>query len=111
MDGANPEAALLLSGNTLYGTAYRGGTNDVGTIFSFTLAPPPSLAIHLSGNNLIVTWPATANGYTLEFSTNLVSSATWYTNSTGPTIVGGLYTVTNSISGAPMFYRLNQESP
>ena len=23
-DGANPEAALLLSGNTLYGTAYRG---------------------------------------------------------------------------------------
>jgi uncharacterized repeat protein (TIGR03803 family) len=33
-DGANPQAGLVLSGTTLYGTAYYGGTNGYGTIFS-----------------------------------------------------------------------------
>ena len=42
-DGAHPNAALLLSGNTLYGTAYNGGNPgnnlEYGTVFSFTLRP------------------------------------------------------------------------
>jgi len=38
-DGANPEAGLVLSGNTLYGTARIGGTGGNGTVF----------AIHLDG--------------------------------------------------------------
>ena len=33
-DGANPTAGLILSGNTLYGTAYAGGTNGNGTVFA-----------------------------------------------------------------------------
>ena len=33
-DGATPEAGLLLSGNTLYGTAFSGGISNVGTIFA-----------------------------------------------------------------------------
>jgi uncharacterized repeat protein (TIGR03803 family) len=32
-DGANPDAGLLLSGNTLYGTTYNGGTNGGGAVF------------------------------------------------------------------------------
>ncbi len=32
-DGANPIAGLLLSGNTLYGTAQTGGTGGSGTVF------------------------------------------------------------------------------
>jgi uncharacterized repeat protein (TIGR03803 family) len=32
-EGANPQAGLVLSGNTLYGTAYDGGTNASGTVF------------------------------------------------------------------------------
>ena len=32
-DGAQPSAALILSGNTLYGTAYRGGNSGNGTVF------------------------------------------------------------------------------
>jgi uncharacterized repeat protein (TIGR03803 family) len=32
-DGAYPEAGLILSGNTLYGTAYFGGSSGVGTVF------------------------------------------------------------------------------
>jgi uncharacterized repeat protein (TIGR03803 family) len=33
-DGANPEGVLLLSGNTLYGTAYGGGSSGTGTVFA-----------------------------------------------------------------------------
>ena len=33
-DGAIPEAGLILSGNTLYGTTYWGGTNGNGTVFA-----------------------------------------------------------------------------
>jgi len=32
-DGANPSAGLVLSGNTLYGTANAGGTSGNGTVF------------------------------------------------------------------------------
>lgn len=33
-DGAHPKASLLISGDTLYGTAAFGGTNASGTVFS-----------------------------------------------------------------------------
>ena len=33
-DGANPDAGLILSGNTLYGTASAGGTYGNGTVFA-----------------------------------------------------------------------------
>src|ERR1019366_5829087 len=32
-DGARPEAGLVLSGDTLYGTADEGGSSDNGTVF------------------------------------------------------------------------------
>src|SRR2546430_1731475 len=33
-DGANPYAGLVLSGNTLYGTAMHGGSSGLGTVFA-----------------------------------------------------------------------------
>src|SRR5437870_644312 len=33
-DGANPSAGLILSGNTLYGTAEYGGGSGWGTVFA-----------------------------------------------------------------------------
>jgi uncharacterized repeat protein (TIGR01451 family) len=36
-DGANPLAGLILSGNTLYGTASAGGTNGSGTVFAINI--------------------------------------------------------------------------
>jgi len=33
-DGANPGAGLILSGNTLYGTASAGGSGGYGTVFA-----------------------------------------------------------------------------
>jgi len=36
-DGANPEAGLLLSDNTLYGTAQHGGSSGNGTVFALNI--------------------------------------------------------------------------
>ncbi len=36
LDGHNPNAGLLLSGNTLYGTTVFGGANNGGTVFSLS---------------------------------------------------------------------------
>ena len=33
-DGTYPQAGLILSGGTLYGTTYEGGTNGIGTVFA-----------------------------------------------------------------------------
>ncbi len=33
-DGANPYAGLILSGNTLYGTAQQGGSSGAGAVFA-----------------------------------------------------------------------------
>lgn len=49
-DGYWPEAGLVLSGNTLYGTAPNGGTNGSGTVFS----------ISANGSNFVVLYTFTA---------------------------------------------------
>src|SRR5207244_4360019 len=36
-DGANPVAGLILSGNTLFGTAAGGGSSDGGTVFAVNI--------------------------------------------------------------------------
>jgi len=39
-DGATPDGALILSGNTLFGTASSGGISDAGTVFALQIQPP-----------------------------------------------------------------------
>ena len=106
-----PQAGLILSGNTLYGTACYGGSSGNGTVFSLSFAP--QLTIILSGTNVILTWPTNVagfdyTGYTLQSTTNLVSPAVWTTVSPAPVVVNGQNTVTNPISGTQQFYQLSQ---
>jgi uncharacterized repeat protein (TIGR03803 family) len=110
-DGANPYAGLILSGNTLYGTALQGGSVNNGTVFSLSFAP--QLTIISSGGNVILTWPTNVAGFsyagfTLQSATNLVSPIVWSTVSPGPTVVNGQNAVTNAVSGTQNFYRLSQ---
>jgi uncharacterized repeat protein (TIGR03803 family) len=107
-DGAEPAAGLILSGNTLYGTAEFGGSSGNGTVFSISLLAPPQLMITPSGDNVVLTWPTNATGFILEFATNLVSPTVWNTNSTAPVIINGQNTVTNPITGALQFFRLSK---
>jgi uncharacterized repeat protein (TIGR03803 family) len=102
-DGAYPEGSLILSGNTLYGTAEGGASPSAnGTVFSLSLGSvAPLLTILPSGTNVILTWSTNVTGFTLQSTTNLDSPAVW-------TTVSGQNAVTNPISGDQRFYRLSQ---
>ena len=111
-DGAFLYSGLVLSGNTLYGTAENGGTNGDGTVFSLSY-PSPQLTIECSSTNVNVAWPSSLAGfsystYSLQFATNLASPSNWRSVPSSPVPVNGQNTVTNSISGGQMFYRLSQ---
>jgi len=108
-DGAFPFGGLILSGNTVYGTTTQGGNAGNGTVFSITLpVTPPTLTITPAGTNVVLTWPTTPIGFTLQSTTNLGSNALWTTNFPSPVLVNGQSTVTNPVSGAHQFYRLVQ---
>src|SRR6267378_8196876 len=66
-DGSEPNAALVLSGSTLYGTTSFGGSSNFGTVFKLNFdgtgftnlysfsgsdGKSPNAALVLSGNNL-----------------------------------------------------------
>jgi uncharacterized repeat protein (TIGR03803 family) len=92
---------VFLSDNTLY------GTTDYHTAFSLTLPPPPQLTILPVGDNVTIRWPTNNTGFTLYFSTNLVSPV-WDANLPAPVVVNGQNVVTNPISGTQQFFRLSQ---
>lgn len=77
-DGANPSADLVLSGSTLYGTCYRGGTNDGGTVF----------ALNTDGTAFRVLYSFSA------------ASLPDYTNSDGFGLFSGLILSGNTLYGA-----------
>jgi uncharacterized repeat protein (TIGR03803 family) len=111
-DGANPQPVLVLSGNTLYGTALDGGAYGVGTVFSISW-PVPQLSATHSGTNFILAWPSGVSGfwynaYALQYTTNLVSPFSWKTNLPTPIILAGQNTVTVPITSPEMFFRLSQ---
>jgi uncharacterized repeat protein (TIGR03803 family) len=106
-DGANPKAGLILSGNTLFGTTSAGGSSGEGTVFSLSL-PSPQLTITPLGANVLLTWPAILNHYTLESATNLVPPVIWSLDPTAPVVIAGQIVVANPITGSQMFFRLQQ---
>jgi uncharacterized repeat protein (TIGR03803 family) len=104
VDGNLPTASVILSGNTLYGTAKNGGISGSGTVFSIFIQP--QLTIAPSGQSVILTWPTNYADFTLQSTTNLATPV-WVTNSQVPSIVNGQNTITNPISGIQQFYRLS----
>jgi uncharacterized repeat protein (TIGR03803 family) len=78
-DGAHPYAGLLLSGGTLYGTAYQGGKAGAGTVFALSTNGTGFTTLYNFSNNLSsFGWPYGG----------LVSSGT---RLYGTAIVGGEY--------------------
>jgi len=96
----------------------QGNAGDSTAVFSPTSVSgsnsPPLLAVTVnragSGpaapNSIVLTWPATVGGLTLQSTTNLVAPVAWTNVSLAPVVVNGQNTVTNTISGAQQFFRL-----
>ncbi len=106
-DGANPEAGLVLSGGTLYGTTEHGGTNGYGTVFRMNLDGSGFTNLHgfangsdgstpehllLSGSTLYGTASGFASGNGTVFKLN--------TDGSGFTTLH-VFIATNYTAGAP----------
>ncbi|MGC9944486.1 MAG: choice-of-anchor tandem repeat GloVer-containing protein [Verrucomicrobiota bacterium] len=111
-DGARPFAGVILSGSTLYGTAFQGGTHGAGAVFRLAY-PPPALAIQGFTSYVVLTWPTTnidgfdLSGFMLQSSTNLVSPSSWTPDPAALGVVNGLITVTNYLSEPQKLFRLS----
>jgi len=94
----------------LIGTQYRvavwaGGSAAASISQVVTFPAPPSLQIVASGANIIVSWPATATGFTLQ-TTPQLSPSSWSTVGAYPVVEGGLNEVTLPLKPTASFYRL-----
>jgi hypothetical protein len=68
----------------------------------------PTLQAQISRSDFILTWPTSAQNFTLQTTTNLADSNSWSAITNMPAIVNAQYVVTNQIAGASRFYRLKQ---
>ncbi len=70
----------------------------------------PTLTVGKSGDTIVVSWPASAEGYELESSTTLGSAATWQPVTEGITTVGNLRacTVSPNAANPARYFRLRK---
>ena len=133
--GFNTEATLITTGQPSYifyptnlpASGLTAGTNllavevhlrvptritsglDLELLGMGYVPPPPSLAISLSGGNLLVSWPmAGAAGLSLYSTTNLGGDGGWTLSMASAQTNGGQIIVTQSPSASARFFSLRQ---
>ncbi len=106
-DGANPHAGLVFGADGyLYGATTSGGSEGSGNVFRIYTAPYLQAATSQSGLNL--SWPASAAGFLLEYSTDLSVASNW-TTVPGPFGTNGLQLNATAPSGSgARYYRLRK---
>ena len=119
VEGADGKSAILtLTAPLEVGSSYSvrvenardlAGNAMVSTTLTFTVGgeATPSLAISLSGGDVVISWPAPSTGFVLEEKNNL-TGGTWATVTGTPTVVAGRNTLTLTRTGTTRFFRLRQ---
>ncbi len=89
-----------------------GGTSADASVtvsgMRFYYLEAPRLMAEAVGNELLVSWPGTFEGYTLESSASLTTTNEWQPITNAPVWIGLRQVVTNSISGESRLYRLRK---
>jgi uncharacterized repeat protein (TIGR03803 family) len=95
--GSAPEAGVVLSGDTLYGTTFEGG-NAVGNVFALSLpaAAPVPLDVQVNRGSLVLSW--SNSSFSLQAAPNLGGSFSNVSGASSP------YTV--STTNSQQFFRL-----
>ena len=83
-----------------------GGLHTVTLIGTAPLLP--SLKARPNGDELILSWPTNAVGFTLQSTLNLTPPVVWLDSTSVPAVSGAQFTVTKTASGSARFYRLTK---
>ena len=89
----------------LGGTSTNANVTLSGMRF-YEMEAPPLLAESF-GNQIVISWPATITGFTLESAESLTANQ-WIAVTNTATLVGMRNVLTNSVSGGAKFYRLRK---
>ena len=121
--GSQIETNVLFNSGSIGVSALAGQTNEffVGIVggtstgaqlmvqnLVFYIAALPSLQAQMNSNNLITSWPFSAQNFNLQTTTNLADPNSWLTLTNVPAIMNLQNTITNPIVGSQGFYRLIQ---
>jgi hypothetical protein len=88
--------------------AVDGGINYIIALIPDVLNTEVSLRNLALGNNLISYWPTSAEGYSLESTTDLTNPGSWTTVGVSPMVISGQNVVTNPVVGTQQFFRLKR---
>lgn len=70
--------------------------------------PPPKLTIIPDGPNVILQWPASSTGWTLQSSPGCLSPLVWTTLPATPAVINGQNVISNIMTAPQQLYRLIQ---
>ncbi|MCS7089785.1 MAG: LamG-like jellyroll fold domain-containing protein [Verrucomicrobiota bacterium] len=88
------------------------GSAQIAANYAIGPNPPaerPALSARIQGNQLILSWPVSASGFSLRASTSLGASANWTPVSGTLTVVGDRYQLAVPLADAPQrYFRLQQ---
>jgi uncharacterized repeat protein (TIGR03803 family) len=110
-DGAIPDGDLLLSGNSLYGTTFAGGSGAAGTVFSLSLPLAPAtitnIVLNLDGSVTLSFLGSPNSTNIVQATASLTPPAVWQNISTNAADIGGAWQFTDpTASQLPVqFYR------
>lgn len=109
VDGAYPVADVLLSGNSLCGTAYGGGAGAAGTVFSLSIPPSPAVIMNIVQNadgSLTLFFLGSANSTNIiQATANLAPPVAWQNISTNVADGTGAWQFTDTSQFSAQFYR------
>jgi hypothetical protein len=123
LPGSQIETNILFSSGSIDVSAFAGQTNEffIGIVggtstnaqltvenLVFSIPSPPSLQAQMSGGNLMLSWPMSAQNFSLQTTTNLANPNSWTTLPNVPAIVNLQNAITNPASDGARFYRLKK---
>jgi hypothetical protein len=69
----------------------------------------PALQAKISGSSFVLSWPASAQSFGLQTTTNLTDANSWTTVTNVPAVLNQQNVVTNGMSDRMRFYRLKMQ--
>jgi len=94
-----------------YHVTWDSGGNEGAQLWLVAVQsePLPALQAQVLGAHAVISWPASAAGYTLETTSDFSASNSWTLVTNAPAIVNSQNTITNPISQVSRYYRLRKQ--
>ena len=94
------------AGIALDSAGYPYVADTANNLIRTTRVVPPTLQFTTLGNQFVLSWPVSAEGFVLETSAALGGAAAWWPVTNGVVTLADNFVCTNSLSGAA-YYRLH----